>query len=118
MLNRLVASEKLQADLLPLVIQIRADHPTLSCRAMYHKLRPEGIGRDAFEHWCRQEGLTQERRRLRPWTTDSSGVVRFPDLLSGLKLSRINEAWSSDITYYEVGGYYYYITFVMDCYSR
>jgi transposase InsO family protein len=118
MLDRLIASEKRQADLLPLVLQIRADHPTLSCRAMYYKLKPEGMGRDTFERFCRQQGLTQERCRLRPQTTNSSGVIRFPNLLIGLVVSHINEVWSSDITYYEVEGYYCYITFVMDCYSR
>ena len=118
MLGRLVATERLQADLLPLVIRIRADHPTLSCRAMYYKLKAEGMGRDCFEGFCDQHGLTQKRCRIRPQTTNSSGVVRFEDLLSGLELDHINEAWSSDITYYEVEGYYCYITFVMDCYSR
>ncbi len=118
MLNRILKAEKRQADLWTLIMQIRADHPTLSCRAMYHKLQPEGIGRDAFEHFCKAQGLSSKPRQLRPRTTDSSGVIRFPDLLSGKILQRLNEAWSSDITYFEVGERYYYITFVMDCFSR
>ncbi|MBK8820619.1 MAG: DDE-type integrase/transposase/recombinase [Saprospiraceae bacterium] len=31
---------------------------------------------------------------------------------------RINQVWSSDITYYEVGGIFYYLTFILDNYTR
>jgi len=60
-----------------------------------------------------------EHRKVNLWrTTDSSGVVRFDNLLEGVALRSINEAWSSDITYYEVKERFYYLTFVMDCFSR
>jgi len=101
-----------------LIAQIRQDHPTLSCRAMYAKLQPEGIGRDRFEQLWKSHGLSIERK-VNLWrTTDSSGVVRFDNLLEGVALRSINEAWSSDITYYEVKERFYYLTFVMDCFSR
>ena len=104
--------------LMPLIAQIRQDHPTLSCRAMYAKLQPQGIGRDRFEELCKRHGLSIERK-VNLWrTTDSSGVVRFDNLLENLTLSRIDQAWSSDITYYEVQQRFYYLTFVMDCFSR
>jgi putative transposase len=104
--------------LVPLIAQIRQDHPTLSCRAMYAKLQPQAIGRDRFEELCRRHGFSIQRK-VNLWrTTDSTGVVRFDNLLEGLALGGINEAWSSDITYYEVGSRFYYITFVMDCFSR
>lgn len=103
---------------MPLIAQIRADHPTLSCRAMYAKLQPQAIGRDRFEQLCKSNGFSIERK-VNLWrTTDSSGVVRFDNLLENLVLNRINEAWSSDITYYEVNNRFYYLTFVMDCFSR
>jgi len=101
-----------------LISEIRADHPTLSCRAMYHKIQPVGIGRDAFEELCKELGFTIERKLNLHRTTDSFGVMRFDNLLESMTLTGINQAWSSDITYYEIDGLYYYITFVMDCYSR
>jgi len=104
--------------LMPLIAQIRADHPTLSCRAMYAKLQPQAIGRDRFEKLCKSNGFSIERK-VNLWrTTDSSGVIRFDNLLEHLTLSHINEAWSSDITYYEVKERFYYLPFVMDCFSR
>ena len=101
-----------------MIEQLRRDHPTLSCRAMYYKLRPEAIGRDAFEELCKGLGFTVESKRNPRRTTYSIGVIRFDNLLSDLVLLTINQAWSSDITYYEVGDVCYYITFIMDCYSR
>jgi len=29
-----------------------------------------------------------------------------------------NQVWVSDITYYEIGGRFYYLIFIMDLYSR
>lgn len=85
---------------------------------MYHKIQPENMGRDCFESLCKDHGFSIERKLNLFRTTDSSGVVRFDDLLKTANLSNINEAWSSDITYFEVNKRFYYITFVLDCFSR
>jgi putative transposase len=118
LLDRRMRQGEQRGYLVPLIAQIRADHPTLSCRAMYAKLQPQGIGRDRFEELCRSNGFSIATKTNPFRTTDSSGVTRFDNLLENLLLSRINEAWSSDITYYEVGECFYYLTFVMDCFSR
>jgi len=110
-------SEEEAAYLSLLITQVRADHPTLSCRAMYYKLSP-GIGRDRFEQICRDLGYKIERKSGRPRTTNSYGVVRFENLLINMTLTYINQAWSSDITYYELEQRFFYITFIIDCYSR
>ena len=111
-----VLSEKQQ--LLMLIYQIREDHPTMGIRDMYYKLQPETMGRDAFESFCRGKGLTVERVKNWRKTTDSTGVIRFDNLLSGMTLTAINQAWQSDITYFEVSGRFYYITFIEDSFSR
>jgi transposase InsO family protein len=118
LLDRRMREGEQKGYLLPLIHQIRADHPTLSCRAIYYKIQPAGIGRDRFEIFCQDQGLTIARKLNLFRTTDSTGVVRFDDLLSTCVLTAINEAWSSDITYFEVRKRFYYITFIMDCYSR
>lgn len=101
-----------------LIVEIRADHPTLSCRAMYYKLQPETMGRDKFEAMCVLLGFQSTTKINLHRTTNSSGVIRFENLLIQIILTDINQAYSSDITYYELNGRFYYITFVMDCYSR
>ena len=104
--------------LLKLVQEIRADHPTLHSRAMYPMIQNICIGRDAFELFCKENGFNKVKKRNSSRTTNSSGVIRFENLLQSMVLTGINQAWSSDITYFEVNGLFYYITFVMDCYSR
>lgn len=101
-----------------IVWEIRQDHPTLSSRAMYYKIMPEGIGRDKFEDLCREWGYSIERSINYQKTTNSNGVIRFENYLSGLVLTNINQAFSSDITYFELSGKFHYITFIMDCFSR
>ena len=118
LLDRRMTNNEQTGYLSAIIAQIRADHPTLSCRAMYYKIQPENMGRDAFEQLCQCLGYHSERPKNTRRTTDSSGVIRFENLLANLELTAINQAWSSDITYYEVKDKFYYITFIIDCYSR
>ena len=112
----IIRSEKQQ--LLMLIFQVREDHPTMGARDMYFKLRPQTMGRDRFEIFCREEGLMVEKVKNWRRTTDSTGVVRFDNLLANMCLTAINQAWQSDITYFEIGGKFYYITFIEDSFSR
>lgn len=113
---RLIKSE--QGQLLLLIYQIREDHPTMGIRDMYYKLRPLSMGRDVFEVFCKAEGLMSKRTKNWHRTTDSSGVVRFDNLLLDLDIVRINQVWQSDITYFEVNKRFYYIIFIIDAFSR
>lgn len=116
--DRIQAQFSEQKQLLMLIYQIREDHPTMGCRDMYYKLQPQNMGRDAFEMFCKQEGLMAPQIRNWRRTTDSSGVIRFDNLLINLSITRINQVWQSDITYYELNGKFYYITFILDACSR
>lgn len=101
-----------------IVMQVRKDHPTMSCRSIYYKMNPVFIGRDRFETICRECGLKVIKSKRIKRTTDSSGVVRFPNLIKDKELTMIDQVWSSDMTYFEVNRVFYYITFIIDNYSR
>ena len=103
--------------LIEIIRQIRTDHPTMSCRAMYYKIRPETIGRDKFEALCFEWGYTIEKPINYQRTTYSNGVIRFDNLLINTTVTAINQAFVSDITYYELDRFYY-ITFILDAYTR
>lgn len=107
-----------QQQLLPVITQIRSDHPRLSVRRMYKMLNPQSMGRDKFEHFCYQYGFKLDVKRTYYRTTNSLGVTRFENLVSELKLTAVNQAWASDITYYRIGERFYYLTFIIDLYSR
>jgi transposase InsO family protein len=98
--------------------EIRHDHPAMGAEPMYRLLSPQGIGRDRFEAIYRSHGMKLHQKRNYRRTTDSRGVIRFKNLLEGIELTGVNQVYSSDITYYELGGRYYYLTFIMDVYSR
>lgn len=116
--NRLLERLEKEAYLQNIISQVREDHPTMGCRDMYYLINPEGIGRDAFEEFCRESGLLIKRPPNYQRTTDSSGVKRFDNLTCDLKIERINQVWASDITYFQVGDRFYYITFLLDLFSR
>lgn len=118
MMDRRLKIQSEQKQILLMIYQIREDHPTMGIRDMYFKLNPQSMGRDRFEEFCREEGLMVERIKNWRRTTDSTGVVRFDNLLSGMNLITLNQAWQSDITYFEINGRFYYITFILDSFSR
>lgn len=98
--------------------QVRKDHPGMSLRDLYRVIMPERMGRDKFEAHFSKLGYAVGIRRSFRRTTDSTGVVRFDNLIEGKKLDAINQIWVSDITYYRIGDLFYYLTFVMDLFSR
>jgi transposase InsO family protein len=105
-------------QLLPLIEQIRTDHPQLSARQMYGMIKPQWLGRDRFEQFCFQHGFKIPRKRSYRRTTDSRGITRFDNLLIQYELTGINLVYVSDITYYQIGERFYYLTFITDLYSR
>jgi len=107
-----------QQQLIPVIQQIRNDHPSLSAREMYFMINPSCMGRDRFEAFCFENGFKVEVKRSFRRTTNSLGVTRFDNLVTGCEVNTINQVWVSDITYYELEGECYYLTFVMDLYSR
>ena len=105
------------AQMEKIIYKVRKDHPAMGMKTLYKKLKPSW-GRDAFYSWYRQGGyrvpLSKNWRR----TTDSTGVIRFPNLTEGKVLTGVNQVWVSDITYYELNDEFCYLTFIMDQYSR
>lgn len=119
--QRLQRSKRQQEEvflLVELIMQIRKDHPTMNSRSMYYKINPVFVGRDKFELICKGCGFQVAKRKNYRRTTDSSGVIRFDNLLQNLEITEIDQVWSSDITYFEVEGMFYYLTFIIDNYSR
>ena len=79
---------------------------------------PQTMGRDKFEQFCFQNGFKLAVKRAYHKTTNSLGVTRFENLIAGLELTGVNRVWASDITYYRIGEKFFYITFVLDLWSR
>lgn len=117
-LNRDLAQSEESEQLIHIIGQVREDHPTMGAQALYHKIKPATMGRDRFYNWYRSKGFTILPEKNWRRTTNSSGVIRFKNLVDGIRLNKINQVWVSDITYYEMGDQFFYLTFIMDQYSR
>jgi putative transposase len=107
-----------QQQLLSVVYDIRHEHPRLSARQMYFMIQPKFMGRDRFEAFCFENGFKIDRKRSFHRTTNSLGVTRFNNLIARIELTCVNQVWVSDITYYRIHEQFFYLTFVMDLYSR
>lgn len=118
MLGRRKYKYEEQEQLIPLINEIRRDHPRMSARDIYLKLQPSCMGRDQFERFCMDSGYRIKKLRNFRVTTNSFGVTRFPNLIKDLRVTRVNQVFVSDITYYDMGPYTYYLTFIMDLYNR
>ena len=118
MLSRRKYKFEEQEQLIPLINEVRQDHPRMSARDIYLKLNPCCMGRDQFERFCMDSGYRIKRLKNFRVTTNSLGVTRFENQIKDLKVTGVNQVFVSDITYYEMGLDVYYLTFIMDLYNR
>jgi len=101
-----------------LMAQAREIHPGMGLRTIYDMMAPDGIGRDAFIALGLQEGYRLKVVENKTRTTYSIKSHRYINLLANKKFTSVNQIWSSDITYFDCLGRFYYLVFIMDVYSR
>jgi len=106
------------AGILHIVRQIREDHPRMALRTLYWMILPQTMGRDKFESLCSAHGYGVRKHKNYRVTTNSKGVIRFPNLIKDIEVTGVNQVFVSDITYYEMNGRFHYLTFIMDLYNR
>jgi hypothetical protein len=105
--------------IIDLAEQIRKDHPRMGCRKMYWKsFQNMPLGRDQSEKILLSEGFRVQFPKNFKRTTYSIGKLFYPNRIEGLILTRINQVWQSDITYFELHDGFYYLVFIQDIYSR
>jgi putative transposase len=102
----------------PILIEWRANHPSMSLKKLYHKIQPDFIGINQFIDFCMHNGFEAIPYKKAPKTTVLNEKADFPNLLIGLVITGINQVWVSDTTYFKKLNKWFFITFVMDLYSR
>jgi putative transposase len=90
-------------------------------------------GSRKMTEWLRSKGFTVNRKRVsrllailgieavypKPkGSQPGEGHTLYPYLLSGVKVSRVNQVWSTDITYIRMAQGFVYLVAVMDWFSR
>jgi len=94
-------------------------HPFLGSRKLRNYLRRQGhkINRKRIQRLMQKMGLVS----LAPKPNTSLGNKArkvYPYLLRNLKIDRVNQVWSTDITYIRMRGGFVYLVAVMDWHSR
>lgn len=100
------------------IAHVRIKHPVMGLKKLYHKIKPINLGRDQFIDLAMSANLGVKMPRNYSRTTFSTKSNRYHNLLEDLFLDDINQVWVSDITYFWVIDKFYYLTFIMDLYSR
>jgi len=100
------------------IIGIREFHPCMGLKKIYYQLKPDNVGRDKFIRIGVECGFNLPKPRNYQRTTYSSKFRKYRNLTVGLEIKNINIVWVSDITYIYINGKFYYITFIVDVYSR
>lgn len=111
------AELELIARLIGRVDEHRKGHPGAGLRKMYEHMAPQGIGRDKFCRIFKQLGYGV-RRRSNPIRTTIPAHKVFDNLIEGRLIDGPAQVWQSDITYVKVGSRHYYLTFIIDVYTR
>lgn len=105
------------AELQTQVDEIRAIHSGCGLEKLYDTLKPSFLGRDKFISVFMELGYrVRKRPDFRRTTIPSS--LRYPNLIQGLLVWDKNRVWQTDITYFEVSNSFYYITFIIDIYTK
>ena len=117
-MNRWLRRQELEQGVVQIIEQVREDHPRMSVKKIYAMMQVVGLGLNRFTAIAREHGLMIEVKRNQRRTTNSLGVTRFADLVTGREVTGVNQIWVSDITYVEVGNKFCYATLIMDAYSR
>ena len=99
------------------VDEIRSVHPGCGLEKLYDTLKPDWLGRDKFISTFMELGYRIKKRPNFIRTTIPA-VLRYPNLIQGLLVYDKNRVWQTDITYFELGGRFYYLTFIVDIYTK
>jgi len=115
-IDRLRKSQRDLLDTLELASEVRLDHRHMGCRDIYYTVREKmPRGRDWTEKVLLACGF---RTKTPPRSFTVAGVNICRNLIEGMAITGPNQVWQTDITYVWSGGRWYYVSFVIDVYSR
>lgn len=105
------------ADLVAQATLIREEHPGCGVEKLYHILQPQHMGRDQFCALFMELGFRVKRVKSYTRTTIPTWF-HYPNLIEGMRVDRPYAVVQSDITYFNLGGTFCYIVFIVDVYTR
>jgi len=108
-----------QAQLIRRIDELHLQHPHAGSRHLRDLLQREGVhvGRERIRRLMRLMGLVAVAPK--PNTSKPApGHKIYPYLLRGVSIDRVNQVWSTDITYIPMPRGHLYLVAIMDWHSR
>ena len=112
---------KAEADLVDRIEAICLEFPRYGYRRVTKQLQRERwvVNHKKVLRLMRESDLLCRARHKWVKTTDSRHrFPRYPNLIKGVTISRMNEVWLSDITYIRIRTGFVYLAAILDAYSR
>jgi len=115
------AAKKAETDLRDRIEVICLNFPRYGYRRVSEQLRREGqlVNHKRVLRLMRESDLLCRVKRKWVKTTNSKHPFRrYPNLIKGMLVSRLNQVWLSDITYIRIRTGFVYLAAILDAYSR
>lgn len=115
------AEKKAETDLRDQIETICLGFPRYGYRRVTYQLKREGrlVNHKKVLKIMRESDLLCRVKRRWVRTTDSKHPFRrYPNLVKGMVISRLNQVWLSDITYIRIRMGFVYLAAILDAYSR
>jgi transposase InsO family protein len=112
---------KAEADVRDKIEVICLEFPRYGYRRVTHQLKHEGckINHKKVLRLMRESDLLCRVKLKWVKTTDSRHrFPRYPNLIKGMAISRLNQVWLADITYIRIKTGFVYLAAILDAYSR
>ncbi len=116
-----VDREESETNLRDRIEAICLEFPGYGYRRVYHQLKREGwmVNHKKVLRIMRESDLLCRAKRKRAKTTDSKHhFPRYPNLIKGMIINRLNQVWFADITYIRIRTGFVYLAAVLDACSR
>ena len=110
-----------KADLRGKIESICLEFPRYGYRRITYELwyRDCHVNHKKVLRIMRESDLLCRMKRRRVKTTNSKhGFPRYPNLIKGMGIKRLNQVWLSDITYIRIRTGFVYLAAILDAYSR
>ncbi len=103
-----------------LIERIALEFPRYGYRRMTAELRRRGqaVNHKRVLRLMRADNLLVQVRRLCRTTNGAHDYGRFPNLVRGLAIERLNQVWCADITYVRLRRDFVYLAVILDIYPR
>jgi putative transposase len=115
------AKKKVDADLVDRIETICLGFPRYGYRRVTATLKREGkrVNHKKVLRLMRESDLLCRVNRRRVKTTDSRHhFPRYPNLVKGVTVKRLNHVWLADITYIRISTGFVYLAAILDAFSR